>query len=152
MQVTDALAVLHANGWVHRDIKPQNILLQANEQGADFLAPADSWSPRCQQHWIVTDLGSCCTLDSLRVCCSMCANLFWGHVRTRAIVCILQACCAHTFWCIHIVRRSSSGAAAFVHQNGIPRRLESTVHTHACPQVTRIANPDSPASSSYLSL
>lgn len=36
-QIGAALAALHATGWIHCDVKPENLFLRATEHGFDFL-------------------------------------------------------------------------------------------------------------------
>ena len=71
LQVADALAVLHQNGWVHRDVKPQNILLhrRARRESQAPAEPAAAESPRGTFHCALTDFDSCCPWEALRVRC-----------------------------------------------------------------------------------
>ena len=95
MQVVHALEALHVAGWIHRDVKPQNVLL---ERRGSSSAHALQATPTAVQHQsllggsaasqasskqssptggnvasveylcVLTDLGSCCEVADLKVC------------------------------------------------------------------------------------
>jgi serine/threonine protein kinase len=98
MQVVHALEALHAAGWIHRDVKPHNVLLERRGSStAKCLQP----SPTAMQHQtlggssqassmpasptegnassieylcVLTDLGSCCEAAGLKVCKPLCLD------------------------------------------------------------------------------
>lgn len=65
-QVVQALAALHANRWIHRDVKPQNILVE-KLPAPSLTSPSATASIQQTYSCVVTDFGSCCTLDALKI-------------------------------------------------------------------------------------
>lgn len=59
VQLLDGLAHVHASGWVHRDVKPANVLLESTSEGvpvvrlADFGIAAHRDEPRLTEHGAV---------------------------------------------------------------------------------------------------
>jgi len=49
-QAAEGLAVLHAQGIVHRDVKPQNLLLRADREGRDRVLVADLGVAKAMLH------------------------------------------------------------------------------------------------------
>ncbi|WP_246956368.1 serine/threonine-protein kinase [Brachybacterium sp. Marseille-Q7125] len=56
-QLLDGLAALHAAGWVHRDVKPANLLLQLSGETAPHLLLADFGIALHEQDIRLTDTG-----------------------------------------------------------------------------------------------
>lgn len=92
MQVVVALEALHAAGWIHRDVKPHNVLLERRGTSAaqrasptavphqplmgrspQSLASSGQSSPTAagaspaEYLCVLTDLGSCCEVGDLKV-------------------------------------------------------------------------------------
>ena len=57
-QVASALAAAHAEGLVHRDVKPSNVLISVNDRGEDFVHLVDFGIARDENASVLTATGT----------------------------------------------------------------------------------------------